>query len=243
MIFLDQPVNVGYSYSSDGSTVNNSPVAAEDVYAFLELFLERYPEYSQSPFHIAAESYGGVYAPNIASVIYKKNAELASKALAPAPRPKHINLHSVILANGITEPYTQFGSIPEFACNGPYPVFPDPDGAQCQSLRMKVPTCQRLIQGCYNFNSRFTCVPATLYCWSQLVGPLQRMYHSVCPLSPHLGLKSLQKQARTLTTLVRNGMPFIGRDILPLLILFSLIVIGRKTANYVTRRCPGSRPG
>ena len=38
MIFLDQPVNVGYSYSSDGSDVNNTPVAAEDVYAFLELF-------------------------------------------------------------------------------------------------------------------------------------------------------------------------------------------------------------
>lgn len=175
MIFLDQPVNVGYSYSNDGSTVNNSPVAAEDVYAFLELFLDRYPEYADSPFHIAAESYGGIYAPNIASVIHKKNTQLASKSFAPVPRLKRINLHSVILANGLTEPYTQFGSIPDFACDGPYPIFDDPSGARCEALRTKVPTCQRLIQGCYNYNSRFTCVPATLYCWSQLVGPLQRM--------------------------------------------------------------------
>jgi cathepsin A (carboxypeptidase C) len=41
MIFLDQPVNVGFSYAEGGTTVNNSPVAGKDVYAFLELFLAR----------------------------------------------------------------------------------------------------------------------------------------------------------------------------------------------------------
>ncbi|KAI0789518.1 Alpha/Beta hydrolase protein [Abortiporus biennis] len=168
MIFLDQPINVGYSYSDDGSTVNTSPVAAEDVYAFLELFLSRYPQYSKSPFHIAAESYGGTYAPNIASVIYKKNKELS---FAPIPDVKPIHLTSVILANGLTDPYVQYGSIPDYACNGPYAVL-DPDSPQCESLRSKVGTCQRLIQSCYNFNSRWTCVPAGAYCNSQLMGPL-----------------------------------------------------------------------
>lgn len=38
VIFLDQPVGVGYSYSDD-EQVNNSPAAAEDVYAFLTLFV------------------------------------------------------------------------------------------------------------------------------------------------------------------------------------------------------------
>jgi cathepsin A (carboxypeptidase C) len=59
IIFLDQPVNVGYSYSDDGSTVNNSPVAGKDVHAFLQLFLQRFPQYVKAPFHLAAESYGG----------------------------------------------------------------------------------------------------------------------------------------------------------------------------------------
>ncbi|THG96311.1 hypothetical protein EW026_g5506 [Hermanssonia centrifuga] len=172
MIFLDQPVNVGYSYSDDGSTVNTSPVAAEDVYAFLELFLNRYPQYADAPFHLAAESYGGTYAPNIASVIYKNNKELA---LAPTPKIKKINLASVILANGITDPYTQMASVPTFACDGPYAVYDDPDGAQCTSLRSKVPTCQRLIKSCYDYNSRWTCVPAQAYCYSQLFGPLQQL--------------------------------------------------------------------
>ncbi|KAF7795558.1 hypothetical protein EIP86_006720 [Pleurotus ostreatoroseus] len=172
MIFLDQPVNVGYSYSDDGSTVNTSPVAAEDVYAFLELFLDRYPQYADAPFHLAAESYGGTYAPNIASTIYNKNKEVA---LRPVPRVKKINLASVILANGITDPYTQMASVPEFACDGPYAVYDDPEGPQCSALKSKVPTCQRLIQSCYNFNSRWTCVPAAAYCYSQLFGPLQQL--------------------------------------------------------------------
>jgi len=53
MIFLDQPVNVGYSYGD--SSVNTSPVAGKDVYAFLELFVNRFPKYADKPFHLAAE--------------------------------------------------------------------------------------------------------------------------------------------------------------------------------------------
>ena len=171
VFFIDQPVGVGYSYSSDGSTVNTSPVAAEDVYAFLELFLARYPEYADKPFHIAAESYGGIYAPNIGSVIHKKNKELA---LRPTPGVKHVNLASLILANGQTDPRIQLGSVPDYVCDGPFPLFDDPNGPQCTALRGKVPTCQRLIQSCYNYNSRLTCVPAVAYCYSQLMGPVQR---------------------------------------------------------------------
>ncbi|TFK34920.1 carboxypeptidase C [Crucibulum laeve] len=171
IIFLDQPVNVGYSYADDGTTVNSSPVAGKDVYAFLELFLNRFPEYSTQPFHIAAESYGGTYAPNFASVIYKANKELQ---LAPTPKLKHINLASVVLANGLTDPYVQMGSVPDYVCDGPYPVYDDPEGPQCAALRTKVPTCQRLIKSCYQFNSRLTCVPAVLYCNTQLFGPLMQ---------------------------------------------------------------------
>ena len=69
MIFLDQPIQVGYSYSSDGDQVNNTPDAAVDVYAFLQLFYayvadapsradrrSKFPHYKSVPFHIAAES-------------------------------------------------------------------------------------------------------------------------------------------------------------------------------------------
>ncbi|KAG0698708.1 Alpha/Beta hydrolase protein [Suillus ampliporus] len=171
MIFLDQPINVGYSYSEDGSTVNTSPVAGKDVYAFMELFLSRFPEYSTQPFHIAAESYGGTYAPNIANVIYTENKQIP---LAPTPGLIKINLASVILGNGMTDNYVQMASIPDYLCEGPYPIYDDPQGAQCTALRSKVPTCQRLIKSCHDFNSRLTCVPAALYCNAQLYAPIQQ---------------------------------------------------------------------
>jgi len=170
VIFLDQPVNVGFSYADDGTTVSTSPVAGKDVYAFLQLFLNRFPEYSKQPFHIAAESYGGTYAPNFAKIMYQENKKLS---LAPIPELKHINLASVILGNGLTDPYIQFGSIPDYVCDGPYPVYDDPKGPECQALRAKVPTCQRLTKSCYQFNSRFTCVPATLYCNNMFASLMQ----------------------------------------------------------------------
>ncbi|KAH7339033.1 serine carboxypeptidase [Rhizoctonia solani] len=175
MLFLDQPINVGYSYSKNGG-VNNSPVAAEDVWSFLELFVNRFPEYSGS-LHISGESYGGTYLPNIAHVIHTKNKEIkahAAQGLLPDNKVKVLHLESVLIGNGLTEPYTQFASVPEYACDGPYPVF-DTDGPQCTSLRAKVPTCQRLIKSCYDYNNRLSCVPAALYCWSQMFGSFQQL--------------------------------------------------------------------
>ncbi len=180
IIFLDQPINVGYSYSDDGTTVSTSPVAGKDVYAFLQLFLNRFPKYSKAPFHIAAESYGGTYAPNFASVIFKRNRELA---LVPRPKIKHINLSSVILANGLTDPYVQYASVPDYVCDGPYPVYP-PDHPQCAAIRTKIPTCQRLIKICYNSGSRFACLSANIYCNVQIMGPLTR--NSSCSLNVYL---------------------------------------------------------
>ncbi|KAG8739484.1 hypothetical protein FRC10_005580 [Ceratobasidium sp. 414] len=175
VLFLDQPINVGYSYS-EGGTVNTSPLAAEDVWSFLELFVNRFPKYSDT-LHISGESYGGTYLPNIAHVINSKNKEIRAReaqGLLPKPKVQKLNLASVLIGNGLTEPHTQFASVPEYACDGPYPVF-DTNGPQCRSLRAKVPTCQRLIKSCYDHNNRLTCVPAALYCWSQLFGSFQQL--------------------------------------------------------------------
>ena len=111
-------------------------------------------------------------------MVHKHNKELAS-AVAPTPGVVHINLASVILANGLTNPLIQMASVPDYACEGPFPVYDDPEGAQCQALRTKVPTCQRLTKSCYNFNSKWTCVPAAAYCNSQIMGPITRMFDSL----------------------------------------------------------------
>ncbi|KAK7055152.1 Alpha/Beta hydrolase protein [Favolaschia claudopus] len=168
MIFLDQPVNTGFSY---GSSVHTSPLAGKDVYAFFQLFLTRFPEYSKLPLHISGESYAGTYLPNVAQAIWEGNKRMRAPSRRGA-RLRKLNLESIMIGNGITDPYVQMASVPDYACEGPYPLFSDPQGKECTTLRSKVPTCQRMLKSCYSRQSRLVCVPALLYCETQLYGPL-----------------------------------------------------------------------
>ncbi|CAG8743041.1 1699_t:CDS:2, partial [Racocetra persica] len=53
IIFLDQPVNVGYSYG--GENVSDTFTAAYDVYAFLQIFFQEFCQYANLDFHIAGK--------------------------------------------------------------------------------------------------------------------------------------------------------------------------------------------
>ncbi|EJF67336.1 alpha/beta-hydrolase [Dichomitus squalens LYAD-421 SS1] len=167
MIFLDEPIGTGYSYASDHSKVDTLADLAVDVYAFLQLFVSSFPQYAEKPFHLAAESWGGHYGPNIASYVHKMNKR---RIYAPFPGQRHINFASLILANGLTEPATQFESVPEYLCDkSPYPPF-EKDSVTCRMLRAEAPICERMIESCYRFESLATCVSATRYCWARVLG-------------------------------------------------------------------------
>ncbi|KAG9120541.1 hypothetical protein FRC07_003925, partial [Ceratobasidium sp. 392] len=94
MIFIDQPAGVGYSYNT-GPAVNNSFIAADDMWAFLQLFYKRFPQYN-GKLHVAGESYGGTYVPHIASAIHDNNKALSKM---PVTGHQYINLTSILLGN------------------------------------------------------------------------------------------------------------------------------------------------
>ncbi|KAF7330010.1 Carboxypeptidase [Mycena kentingensis (nom. inval.)] len=170
VIFLDQPVGVGFSYNdSAAAECKSNAAAAEDVYAFLQLFFARFPEYADLPLHIAGESYGGMWAPNVASAVWRGNQQAQ----------RRIRLESVILANGITHPEIQIPSIVDYACEGPYAdaVFPDGgDGDECRSLRSSVATCRWLIRACNWFPTELICGRAAGYCRSKLFAPTMKSH-------------------------------------------------------------------
>jgi carboxypeptidase C (cathepsin A) len=154
---------VGYSYSSNKTApITNTPDAAVDVYAFLQLFVKRFEDYATRPFHLAAESYGGHYAPNIASIVHRKNKQLTQ---APSSGLQKINLQSVMLGNALTDPLIQMPSVAGYACDGPFAVF-DTNSRQCRDLRSRAPICERMIKACYALDNTAACSPATFYCWS-----------------------------------------------------------------------------
>lgn len=163
VIFLDQPVNVGFSYS--GSSVSNTVAAGKDIYALLTLFFKQFPEYAKQDFHIAGESYAGHYIPVFASEIM-------------AHKNRNINLKSVLIGNGLTDGLTQYEYYRPMACgDGGYPAILDE--GECQSMDNALPRCQSLIQNCYDSESVWSCVPASIYCNNALIGPFQRTGQNV----------------------------------------------------------------
>lgn len=158
VIFLDQPVNVGYSYSS--SSVTNTVAAGKDVYALLTLFFKQFPEYTHQDFHIAGESYAGHYIPVFAhEILSHKN--------------RNINLQSVLIGNGLTDGLTQYDYYRPMACGeGGWPAVLGE--SECQGMEDSLPRCKSMIKNCYDSESVWSCVPASIYCNNALIGPYQR---------------------------------------------------------------------
>ena len=158
VIFLDQPINVGYSYSSQ--SVSNTIAAGKDVYAFLQLFFKNFPEYANLDFHIAGESYAGHYIPAFASEILTHPE-------------RNFNLTSVLIGNGLTDPLVQYEYYEPMACGeGGEPSVLEPE--ECDGMLNLLPRCLSLIESCYESGSVWSCVPATIYCNNGQMGPYQK---------------------------------------------------------------------
>ncbi|KAJ3407021.1 hypothetical protein CcCBS67573_g00130 [Chytriomyces confervae] len=171
IIFLDQPTNVGFSYSdSADSDVSTTADAANDVYSFLQLFLKANPKFEKSPFHVTGESYAGHYIPAIADTILTGNND------AGAPDNDSdllvINLASIAIGNGLTDPAVQYEYYPQYACGNPYgPIL---EQSECDAMSGKYGTCKSIIEGCYKYQSQWTCVPGAVYCNSAMISPFQK---------------------------------------------------------------------
>lgn len=53
--------------------VTNEEEMASDMFEFFQNWFTTYPQYSKLPFFIAAESYGGHYAPALAHYVQQRN--------------------------------------------------------------------------------------------------------------------------------------------------------------------------
>jgi carboxypeptidase C (cathepsin A) len=103
VLWVDQPTNVGFSFSSD--PVADADTTSEDVgvnmYWFLEGFInDKHPELRGRAFFIAGESYGGHYVPAVARFLWHQNQLEANTS-------KRIDLQGISIGNGFTNPVIQ----------------------------------------------------------------------------------------------------------------------------------------
>lgn len=93
MLYIEAPVGVGFSYSSNEDYRLNDDRTASENLAAVEAFYSMFPEYKSNKFYITGESYGGIYVPTLAEAIV--NAELAGTYAGA-------KLNGIAVGNGCT---------------------------------------------------------------------------------------------------------------------------------------------
>lgn len=84
---------------------------------------------------------------------------------APFPGQLRVNLESLVVANGLTEPLAQLATTTDFLCDGsPYSPFKHDDW-RCKASRVATRPCLDMIAACYKYDNNATCTTATSYCW------------------------------------------------------------------------------
>jgi serine carboxypeptidase-like clade 1 len=95
IIYLDLPVNTGFSYATPprDAAHSNDTQACHQAYKFLQTWLIRHPEFISNPFYMGGDSYVGLILPSITQMISYGNEVQTNQ---------YINLQGYILGNPIT---------------------------------------------------------------------------------------------------------------------------------------------
>ncbi|KAK9051367.1 hypothetical protein SSX86_027994 [Deinandra increscens subsp. villosa] len=107
VVFLDIPAGTGFSYAKtkEASVSSDSKVAAL-AYDFVKKFLIGHPKFLKNPLYMGGISYMGIVTPIITTKIYEGNER--------GDQPQ-LNIQGYILANPLTDKFTDFNSRLEFA--------------------------------------------------------------------------------------------------------------------------------
>ena len=107
-LIIDQPVGVGFSFASDALTFNKTlteTLSTRQLYFGLQQLFQRWPQYRALDFYIFSESFGGHYAPRLASTILAGNA---------SGEPV-IKLQGMGIGNGWVDPLRQQATYGDYA--------------------------------------------------------------------------------------------------------------------------------
>ncbi|CAO1613185.1 unnamed protein product [Sympodiomycopsis kandeliae] len=161
VIFLDQPVGVGFSYSSwthphkrdkkekVPTRSFDTPSAARDTSAFLHLLGLHYTsskkEEKMPALHLAGESYAGRYLPLIAEQVLQDNQEAERH---PERGIKPLRLESIMVGNGFVSPSHQFRAYADYICKNTHGWGQFVSDKECEEMYRDMPTCIALIDKC-----------------------------------------------------------------------------------------------
>lgn len=104
MVFLEQPVGVGFSYSENSHDYRiGDDQAAQDNLATILAFFDKFPHFNHTALYITSESYGGHYMPTWADAIINFND-------AQTYSQDRINFKGFAVGNPYTDYYSGVGA-------------------------------------------------------------------------------------------------------------------------------------
>jgi cathepsin A (carboxypeptidase C) len=171
IIFLDEPLGVGLSYSRHGQKVGTTEEAALDVQAFLSLFFQTFKSFAKNDFYMAGESYGGRYLPVFAGTALDMNARNVKRGLP------EINLRGVLIGNGVTSAFQTMESYYTYQCTSiPGIGKPLQSVGTCVQMRKALPYCMEMVQSeCLRRHDSIGCTGAMSFCEAALGEPFGRL--------------------------------------------------------------------
>jgi len=156
ILFVDQPVDTGYSYSNnDHDVVHSEAEVAEDMYNFLLEFLKMHPELQESDFYVTGESYAGHYVPAVGNRIVVGNKDSEMK----------INLKGIAIGNGLVNPEEQYPAYADFALQNDLI-----DQDFYNKIKGDESICAKLIAACKI--NKLACQVAVAECQATIVSPI-----------------------------------------------------------------------
>ncbi|KAL6907094.1 putative serine carboxypeptidase [Trichoderma evansii] len=106
LLFVDNPVGVGFSYVDTDSYTHELDEMADQFVIFLEKFFELFPEYEHDDLYFAGESYAGQYIPYIAKAVVARNKQKVEEK----KERDAWNLKGLLIGNGWISPRDQYDS-------------------------------------------------------------------------------------------------------------------------------------
>ncbi|KAF1329091.1 Carboxypeptidase y a, partial [Globisporangium splendens] len=137
VIWLDQPSDTGFSYASDEDLDRNEDDVQENIYWFLQGFLDTHLEFIGRALFLTGESYVGHYIPAAAHYIWQQNQH----AVAPL-----LNLQGIAIGNELVNPVIQIEHVLDMADNAYNVTLFNADNLAAAEAAL--PKCVELLEEC-----------------------------------------------------------------------------------------------
>jgi len=109
ILFIDNPVGAGFSYTTNDGYVTNEDEVAQNLYAALSQFYTVFPALQKNQFFITGESYGGHYVPAISAKLVEVEQGGGPNTVA--------KLSGIAVGDGWIDPVNMIPGYPEMMFN------------------------------------------------------------------------------------------------------------------------------